>query len=64
MMIIIYGYACIIISFWLLNYKKLLKLIDFVYNNFRLRSAKGKLNLNIKFEQIWLNAVYLLYSQA
>lgn len=43
MMISIYGYAVIIITFWLLNYKKLLKLIDFVYQNFRLRSAKGEL---------------------
>lgn len=45
MMTSIYGYACIIISFWIYNYNKLLKLVEFMYKNFRLRSAKGKLSL-------------------
>lgn len=39
----IYAYAIVIITFWIRNYKRFLKLIDFVYENFRLRSAKGNL---------------------
>lgn len=39
----IYAYALVIITFWIYNYKKLLKLFEFIYKNFRLRSSKGKL---------------------